>query len=263
MRVLRSSALGAEVDDFVWRRCPDVSAYEQLTSWCRTLEHPGAAFVPPGGWQFAVLDPARSRRAAVLVLFGEASAVDPLGEKRPEVNDSGAPGGVDLHHQHLDLLFVMRASTLSNHPGQVAFPGGSIDDTDADEASAALREAEEETGLDAAGVDVLGCLPEVGLPVSNFMVTPVLAWWREQTAVRAVDAAESQVVFRCPVSTLLAADNRRTAVLRRDGFVSRTPAFITPHAVIWGFTAMLLDVMFDGLGWTQPWDRSQEIPAPL
>lgn len=221
------------------------------------MEYPGAALVPPDGWQLAVPDPARSRRAAVLVLFGEMAQAGPTSE------ESHGRDGRNLHHEDLDLLFVMRASTLTNHPGQVAFPGGSIDAADADEVSAALREAEEETGLDAAGVDVIGCLPEVGLPISNFVVTPVIAWWREQSAVHAVDAAESQTVFRCPVRTLLAADNRRTAVLRRDGFVSRTPAFITPDAVIWGFTAMLLDAMFDGLGWTQAWDRMQEIPAPL
>ena len=237
-----------------------MNAYDELTEWSRAMNRPGAELVRPDGWQFATLDHARSRRAAVLVLFGECegprTALGQGGGKSSEV-------GRAVHHEDLDLLFVMRATTLSNHPGQVAFPGGTIDATDADEVRAALREAEEETGVDPDGIDVIGRLPEVGLPVSNFMVTPVLGWWRRQSEVRAVDTGESQSVFRCPVSTLLSADNRRTAVVRRDGFVSRTPAFITPDAVIWGFTAMLLDAMFDGLGWTQPWDRRREIPAPL
>lgn len=205
----------------------------------------------PDGWQFATLDPARSRRAAVLVLFGARHDVP-----------AGRPAGA-LDHGDLDLLFVMRASSLSNHPGQVAFPGGAIDAEDTDEAATALREAREETGLNPDGVEILGLLPEVGLPVSNFLVTPVLAWWTEQSPVQVVDRAESELVFRCPVNTLLDASRRRTAVLQRNGFVSRTPAFLTPDAVIWGFTAMLLDAMFDGLGWTQPWNRSLEIPAPL
>jgi 8-oxo-dGTP pyrophosphatase MutT (NUDIX family) len=129
--------------------------------------------------------------------------------------------------------------------------------------AAALREAREETGVDPDGIEILGLLPEVGLPVSNFMVTPVLGWWAEQSPIHAVDTAESELVFRAPVSTLLDPVHRRTAVVRRDGFVSRTPAFLVPEAVIWGFTAMLLDAMFDGLGWTRAWDRSREIPAPL
>jgi 8-oxo-dGTP pyrophosphatase MutT (NUDIX family) len=237
-----------------------MNARVELTEWARSMKHPDAALLPAAGWQFAALDRARSRRAAVLVLFGESESsrsASAHGGGRP-VERPGAVG-----HEDLDLLFVTRAATLANHPGQVAFPGGSIDATDADEAGAALREAEEETGLDPDGIDVIGCLPEVGLPVSNFMVTPVLGWWRRQSEVRVVDTAESQTVFRCGVRALLSADNRRTAVFRRDGFVSRTPAFITPDAVIWGFTAMLLDAMFDGLGWTQPWDRTREIPAPL
>jgi 8-oxo-dGTP pyrophosphatase MutT (NUDIX family) len=234
-----------------------MTAREQVAAWVRTMSASGAGLLPPNGWQFASLDPSRSRRAAVLILLGEqdgtASAPTPQGF---------CPRG-NADHQGLDLLFVMRAASLSNHPGQVAFPGGAIDPEDADEAAAALREAHEETGLEPSGVEILGLLPEVGLPISNFMVTPVLAWWSRQSPVRAVDTAESEQVFRCSVASLLAGPNRRTAVVRRAGTVSRTPAFITPDAIIWGFTAMLLDAMFEGLGWTEPWDASLEIPAPL
>lgn len=228
-----------------------MTAYTDLVTWTASMGDPGLTLLRSDGWQFATLDPARSRRAAVLVLFG-------MREDAP-VRQAPEATVVD----DLDILFVMRASSLSNHPGQVAFPGGAIDAGDAGEAAAALREAREETGLDPDGVKVLGMLPEVGLPVSNFMVTPVLAWWAEQSPIHAVDTAESERVFRCPVSTLLDPSLRRTAVVRRDGFVSRTPAFLAPEAVIWGFTAMLLDAMFEGLGWTKQWNRSQEIPAPL
>ena len=79
---------------------------------------------------------------------------------------------------------------MRSHPGQVSFPGGSIDADDASPAAAALREAEEETGLDPAGVEVLATLPELWLPPSNFAVTPVLGWWREPGPVSVVDPAE-------------------------------------------------------------------------
>ncbi|WP_307084653.1 NUDIX hydrolase [Arthrobacter agilis] len=232
-------------------RPPVGTAYDELTAWVTEKVASGSALVQPGGWQFARLDPAKSRRAAVLILFG-------VREGAPS-----APETAGFDRDDLDILFVMRSASLSNHPGQVAFPGGAIDPEDADEGAAALREAQEETGLDPAGIDIVGALPEVGLPVSNFLVTPVVGWWAEQSPVHAVSAAESEAVFRSPVSLLLDPAHRRTAVVRRNGFVSRTPAFITPDAVIWGFTALLLDAVFDGLGWTRPWDRSLEIPAPL
>ncbi|MHA7283366.1 NUDIX hydrolase [Arthrobacter sp. TMS2-4] len=226
-----------------------MTARDELARWVQSMQVT-TALVRTDGWQFATLDPAKSRRAAVLILFGARADVPPASPPRSAPDD-------------LDLLFVMRASSLAHHPGQVAFPGGTIDAEDRDEGAAALREAREETGVDPDGIDILGTLPEVGLPVSNFLVTPVLAWWAEQSPVHAVDTAESELVFRCAVSTLLDPERRRTAVVRRDGFVSRTPAFLTPDAVIWGFTAMLLDAIFDGLGWTRPWDGSQEMPAPL
>ncbi|MFC3300351.1 NUDIX hydrolase [Arthrobacter agilis] len=232
---------------------------DHVAAWVRATAASGTGLLRRDGWQLAALDPLTSRRAAVLILFGDAPSGAGAGRGGADPSRSGP---ADALHG-LDLLFVMRSAGLSNHPGQVAFPGGATDAGDVDEGAAALREAQEETGLDPSGVEILGLLPEVGLPISNFMVTPVLGWWARQSPVRVMDRGESEHVFRCSVDALLDAANRRTAVLHREGFVSRTPAFLTPHVVIWGFTAMLLDAVFEGLGWTLPWDESMEIPAPL
>ncbi|GHG51634.1 coenzyme A pyrophosphatase [Flavimobilis marinus] len=184
------------------------------------------------------------RPAAVLVLFGRLDAV-------PAVHDAPQVA------RDLDVLLVRRADTLNHHPGQVAFPGGRQDPGDADLVAAALREAEEETGLDVAGVEVLGALGALPLPVSDHLVTPVLAWWREPSAVRAVDAGESAGVFRAPVADLLDPANRRTSVL--PGTPYRGPAFLVADHLVWGFTALVLDQLFDALGWTEAWDRSREV----
>ena len=193
-----------------------------------------------------------SRPAAVLMLFGTLDDVPSEDAQTRAVS------------RDLDVLLLARATTLRSHAGQVAFPGGRIDPGDGGPVEAALREAREETGLDPRGVDVLGALPEVPLAFSRHVVTPVLAWWRHPSPVRVVDEAESAAVFRAPVADLINPGNRGTSVIRRAGEEYRGPAFLVPHAggehLVWGFTGMLLDGLFDRLGWSEEWDRSREIP---
>jgi 8-oxo-dGTP pyrophosphatase MutT (NUDIX family) len=197
-----------------------------------------------------------SRPAAVLMLFG---VLDTL------------PSDRDAHAQvvsrDLDVLLLARASTLRSHPGQVAFPGGRVDPGDEGPVAAALREAEEETGLDPSGVEVLGELEIVPLAFSQHLVTPVLAWWRHPSPVGVVDEAESAAVFRAPVADLLDPANRGSTVIRRDGQEWRGPGFLVPteggEFLVWGFTGMLLNALFDRLEWTEPWDAGRELPLVL
>lgn len=207
----------------------------------------------PSAWQHAVgkLDPT-ARDAAVLVLFGALDSIP------AEYRDSAVAAD-------LDVLLLARAATLGSHPGQVAFPGGRVDTTDASVTETALREAVEETGLDVEGVEVLGALGELPLPASNHRVTPILAWWGAPSSVGVVDHNESAHVFRAPVADLLNPERRRTAVVDHRGRTFRSPAFLVTDGnlehLVWGFTAGVLDALFDRLGWTEPWDATHEIPA--
>lgn len=186
--------------------------------------------------------PAVSRPAAVLVLLGE----------RPT-------GGAD---RALDVLLVERAASLNHHPGQIAFPGGRLDPEDDGPVDAALREAVEETGLDRSGVDVVGTLGGLPLPVSNHVVTPVLAWWARPSAVGVVDAGESAAVFKVSVDDLLDPANRRLARVSRGGRSLDSPAFLVDGRLVWGFTGIVLDRVLDGLGWTRPWEpRVLDVPV--
>jgi 8-oxo-dGTP pyrophosphatase MutT (NUDIX family) len=176
------------------------------------------------------------RASAVLVL---------LGEERP-----GEP----------DVLVLQRAATLRTHAGQPAFPGGASEPTDADAAATALREASEEVDLDPTSVTVLAQLPRLWIPVSDFVVTPVLAWWHRPHEVHPREPAEVAHVARLPVAELVDPDNR-LRVRHPSGWIG--PAFQVRGMVVWGFTAGVLSALLDMAGWSRPWpqDRIADLPV--
>jgi 8-oxo-dGTP pyrophosphatase MutT (NUDIX family) len=212
-------------------RVPDGSASGSapLPSWLEPVRHGAATITAEELTRFVPPEGARTRQGAVLILFGE-------GDRGP------------------DLLLTERAHRMRSHPGQVSFPGGSIDREDVSAAAAALREAEEETGLDPSGVQVFATLPQLWLPPSNFAVTPVLAWWRTESPVTVVDPAEVHAVYRVPVEELLD-PGHRVSVRHPSGW--KGPAFLIgddKDLILWGFTAGIIARLFDFLGWTRPWD---------
>lgn len=181
------------------------------------------------------------RRSAVLVLFAEG-ATGPVGRS------AGEP----------DVLLTERAESLRSHAGQVAFPGGALDPGE-DPVTAALREGQEETGLDPAGVQVAGALPDVYLVASDFVVTPVLAWWRVPSPIAPVTPDEVAQVVRVPVAELVDPDNRFRVCHPRGNL---GPGFTASGLFIWGFTAGLLDRLLHLAGWERPWDEARVLPCP-
>ncbi|WP_022899049.1 NUDIX hydrolase [Humibacter albus] len=192
-----------------------------------------------------------ARPASVLVLFSEDAGRAEATSPTPSASPITAPA-------ELDVLLQVRASTLRQHAGQVSFPGGRAEPGDTDAVQTALREAAEETGLDPTGVDVLATLPALPLAASNHRVTPVLAWWANPIPLRAIDPAETTRVWQAPVSRMLDPASRFTFVVERFGSRFRGPAFDIDGTIVWGFTAIVLDRIFDAAGWAVPWDASRE-----
>lgn len=178
----------------------------------------------------------RGRPSAVLILLGE--------------QDQRGP----------DVLMLQRAATLRNHAGQPAFPGGAADPGDADASATALREAAEEVGLDPASVEVVATLPDLWIPVSGYVVTPILAWWREPHPVHPRDPGEVARVARLPVEDLVDPANR-LRVRHPSGYVGA--AFRAEGMLVWGFTAGVLSTLLEMAGWARPWPRGRVEELPV
>ncbi|MGY1651558.1 NUDIX hydrolase [Geodermatophilus sp. SYSU D01119] len=179
-----------------------------------------------------------ARRSAVLVLFGEG------------------PRGADV-------LLIEKSARLRTHAGQPAFPGGGADPGEDYPVATALREAQEEAGVDPAGVRVLATLPELFLPYSDNLVVPVVAWWDEPADVVVGDPREVARVARVPLADLTDPANR-FRVRHPAGYVG--PAFDVAGMVVWGFTGGLMEAILEATGLARPWDvrdvRPLEAVAP-
>ncbi|OBH83516.1 NUDIX hydrolase [Mycobacterium scrofulaceum] len=189
------------------------------------------------------------REAAVLVLFSG-----------PE--SAPADGGVP---DDADLLVTVRASTLRHHAGQAAFPGGASDPTDDGPVATALREAQEETGIDITRLRPLVTMERTFIAPSRFHVVPVLAYSPDPGPVAVVNEAETAIVARVPLRAFINPANR-LMVYRGDlGRRWAGPAFLLNEMLVWGFTGQVICAMLDVAGWAQPWDTTdvRELDAAM
>lgn len=166
---------------------------------------------------------------------------------RPDVQEAPAharQSGVLLllypDQDDVRLVLIERSADGGVHSGQIALPGGKQEDTDESIAHTALREAAEEVALNAAKVTVIGQLSPLYIPVSNFMVHPVMAFTDGEPPLIASEAEVARIL-RLPLSSLFA--DKEMVTVRASGLnlSIRTIAYMMEDRnFIWGATAMIL-----------------------
>jgi 8-oxo-dGTP pyrophosphatase MutT (NUDIX family) len=214
-----------------------------LTDNCRDVKSAYRRRVPPEVLAMVMAANVKAavsgdgRDAAVLVLFSGP----------PESPSGGLPDDADL-------LVTVRASTLRHHAGQAAFPGGAADPGDGGPVHTALREANEETGIETSRLQPLCTLERMFIPPSGFHVVPVLAYSPDPGPVAVVDESETAIVARVPVRAFVNPQNRIMVYRKENTRRTAGPAFLLNEMLVWGFTGQVISAMLDVAGWAQPWN---------
>ena len=167
----------------------------------------------------------------------------PQGEARPHIPEHHRKGAVLAffypHEGEYYLSLMQRAFDGSIYAGQISFPGGGMEDDDPDLTYTALRESEEELGIPAKEVKLIGTLTDLYIPISNFLVIPIVGYTANRPCFR-LCPREVHDVVEIPVSRLLHLVPQLVTVPSLKGNPIEVKAFVVNEHVIWGVTAMIL-----------------------
>lgn len=142
------------------------------------------------------------------------------------------------------LCLIKRPSTMKHHPSQISFPGGKVEKEDASAEMAALREAQEEVGIDPSQVKILGKLSELYVEVSKFLIHPFIAW-ADKKPDFIINKAEVDELILLPINDLVA--NETIMETDMDTLTGRLRIKYYPFnsQIIWGATAMILSELIE------------------
>ena len=139
-------------------------------------------------------------------------------------------------------VFILRPENEGgSHAGQISFPGGGFDDSDADLSITALREAEEEIGVQRNTVSLIGALTPLYIPVSNYMVHPFVGKSKKIPEFK-IHPLEVQEIFECDILELISEKNKGTILkhLKVKNEEKTVPCYKINGKIIWGATAMIV-----------------------
>ena len=146
------------------------------------------------------------------------------------------------------MVLIERESSNPNdrHGGQISFPGGKLEDYDESLEQGALREAEEEVGVKAKEIEILGALTELYIPVSNFLVYPFVGYL-DYEPMFIPQVSEVRSIVEVPIADLRKAETRKNKDLKagKNITIKGVPYFDVDGHVVWGATAMILSELLE------------------
>ncbi|HTI13454.1 MAG TPA: CoA pyrophosphatase [Dictyobacter sp.] len=177
--------------------------------------------------------------------------VDELAGAQPQARQAAVLLPLFLHDGVLSTLFIRRSRSLRLHSGEIAFPGGRVEAQDSSPAATAIREAQEEIGLDPLRVQVLGALTPVFTVVSNFLIMPIVAFLPSGPGPLMLQESEVSEVIVVPLHHLADPTIARTEEWMRDGQKRTVYFYDYTSCCIWGATGHILShfltvLRFDG-----------------
>ena len=184
-------------------------------------------------------------RAALLAEPDEGAAVHEEGAEALALTPAAVLIPIVRREEGDTVLMTRRAAHLKDHPGQVSFPGGRVDEGDQSPWHTALRETREEIGLDSGRITLLGYLPEYRTG-TGFRITPVVAQVLPPFDLQ-TDPFEVDEVFEVPLDFLLDESNHKQHSLYYRGAMRHFHAMPYGDYFIWGATAGMIKILFDRL----------------
>ncbi|HLN72044.1 MAG TPA: CoA pyrophosphatase [Prolixibacteraceae bacterium] len=142
------------------------------------------------------------------------------------------------------LCLIKRPSTMTHHPGQISFPGGKVEKEDLSAEMAALREAQEEVGIDPSFVRIIGKLSELYVEVSKFLIHPFIAWADEKPDF-IVNKSEVDELILLPLNELVANETIMETDMDTVTGQLRIKYYPFDSQIIWGATAMILSELIE------------------
>jgi 8-oxo-dGTP pyrophosphatase MutT (NUDIX family) len=145
------------------------------------------------------------------------------------------------------VLLTKRTEDLSSHAGQISFPGGKQDEGESEPRLTALREAQEEVGLDPSAVEIIGALDDCPTFVTNFVISPVVGVIPDHYPFTP-NASEIQFLIEAPLDDFLLPGTLRTETRQRGEYTVQLFYYSVVGQVVWGATARILTELFSRLG---------------